>query len=295
MKIKTISLNVLKNILNALAVLAIAVVASLVFNGFTQLVKEQLYLSSIIGTIIYLTVILGLGTLYIKKVLKMNLSEVGLSFFSVKSMGKKNIFWSFFGILIPCLVLAIYFIFVPGSFVFNKNANVSQTIVFAVFQIGLRAGIGEEFLFRGILFRYMKKTLGTVAAVLIPSIVFGAIHIFNMTEFNAVDVIQLLIGGTAVAMMFSLIALKTGSLVPGMFLHSCWNILIIGSIFGIGDIVNGVENTSIIQYRLESANHLLTGGNFGIEVALPAIAVYVCACIFIFILIKKVNNNKPSM
>lgn len=89
MKIKTISLNVLKNILNALAVLAIAVVASLVFNGFTKLVKEQFYLSSIIGTIIYLTVILGLGILYIKKVLKMNLSEVGLSFFSVKSMGKK--------------------------------------------------------------------------------------------------------------------------------------------------------------------------------------------------------------
>lgn len=287
MKIKIIFLNILKNILNVIAILLIAVASSLVVNYLTLLVKDYFYLKTIGGTILYLVILLGLGILYIKKVLKMNLSDIGLSFFSVKSMDKKNIFWSFFGILIPCLVLAIYFIFVPGSFVVNKNANVLQTIVFAVFQIGLWAGIGEEFLFRGILFRYMKKTLGTVASVLIPSIVFGAIHIFNMTEFNAVDVIQLLIGGTAVAIMFSLIALKTDSLLPGMFLHSCWNILIIGSIFGIGDIVNGVENTSIIQYRLESANHLLTGGNFGIEVALPAIAVYICACAFIYILIKK--------
>lgn len=289
MKIKTISLNVLKNILNALAVLAIAVVASLVFNGFTQLVKEQFYLSSIIGTIIYLTVILGLGILYVKKVLKMNLSELGLSFSNVKSMGKKNIIWICFGLFIPCFVLMLYFVFVPGNFSFNENANIPHYLIYAIFSTGLWAGIGEEFLFRGILFRYMKKTLGTVAAVLIPSIIFGALHIFNMKDFNAVDVIQLLLGGTAVAMMFSLIALKTGSLVPGMFLHSCWNILIIGSIFGIGDIVNGRENDAIIQYRLISSNHLLTGGNFGVEVALPAIVTYICACVFL-LTVKSFNN-----
>lgn len=109
MKIKTISLNVLKNILNALVVLAIALVASLVFNGFTHLVKEQFYLSSIIGTIIYLTVILGLGILYVKKVLKMNLSELGLSFSNVKSMGKKNIIWICFDALFCCYTRKFFF------------------------------------------------------------------------------------------------------------------------------------------------------------------------------------------
>lgn len=58
---------------------------------------------------------------------------------------------------------------------------------------------------------------------------------------------------------------------------------------GIGDIVNGRENDVIIQYRLISSNHLLTGGNFGVEVALPAIATYICACVFL-LTVKSFNN-----
>ena len=293
-KTKTISLNILKNILNCIAALLIIIISSKVFQLICLLLKDHFYLISIAGTIIYLALILLIGCLYAKKVIKIDLSEFGLSFSSIKNMGIKNIFWAFFGLLIPCLVLFIYFVFIPGNFSFNENANLSRILVYAIFSTGLWAGIGEEFVFRGILFKYMQKTLGTVVAVLVPSIVFGAIHIMNMQEFNAIDVIQLLLGGTSVAILFSLIYIKSGSLIPGMFFHSCWNILIIGSIFGVGDIVNGIENNAIIQYRLKSSNHLLTGGNFGIEISLPAILIFISASIFLVYLIKKENKKQQT-
>lgn len=51
----------------------------------------------------------------------------------------------------------------------------------------------------------------------------------------------------------------------------CINILIIGGVFGTGDTVNGMANDSYIIIPIQSANKLLTGGNFGVEAALPGL------------------------
>lgn len=280
--------NILKNILNIAAVMTIFCASSIISSFIGDLFSKWFILQTILTTIIHLSLLLIFGSLYGKKVLKMDSSEVGLSFSTVKNLGKKNYFWIAFGLLIPCLVLAIFFLFIPGKFVLNNSAiNDSKellfTLIFALFNTGLSAGIGEEFIMRGLLFRYMKKTLGSVFAVIVPSVIFGLLHITNMHQFNIADVVQLIIGGTSVAIMLTLIAFKTDSLIPGMFFHTCWNILIIGSIFGVGEIVNGQANNALIQYHLSSANQLLTGGNFGIEVSLPAIIVYILVSIFLIL------------
>lgn len=284
---KNFWMNVLKNILNVLAVFGIYAGSSIIAQFAGNFFSDWFYLNIIVCTVLYLALLLGFGILYAKKVLKMDLNEIGISFSSAKKLGKENFTWGAVGFLIPCLVTVFYMVFIPGNFIAHKSTDVSGTVINAVFQIGLWAGIGEEFVMRGIIYRYMKRSFGTVASVLIPAILFALLHVGNMQEFNAIDFLQLLISGTAVAVMLSLMAEKTNSLYPGIFFHTFWNILIIGSVFGIGDIVNGVENSSIIQYRLSTSNHLLTGGNFGIEVALPAIVAYVGVSVFLFILIRK--------
>lgn len=284
-------LKALKNVLNVIAVLGIGVVASFGPQLTGKFLSDWYYADVIAGTVVYLALLIGLGALYAKKVLKMSPAETGFSSAALQKMGKKNILWVAGGILLPVLVLAFFAVFVPGTWLFNESADIPRSIVYAVFQVGLWAGIGEEFMMRGLIYRYMKKTLGTVAAVLVPSVVFALLHIGNMAECTAVDVIQLLTGGIAVAVMFTLIAEKTGSLIPGIFFHACWNILIIGELFGIGDIVNGAENASLFQYRLGTENHLLTGGNFGVEIALPAIAGYVIVCVVLLILLKRAEKD----
>lgn len=276
---KTTLLNILKNLLNVIAALAIVFVCTTISQLVGKLLSKWFYLNAIVSTIVYLGLFFTFGILYVKKVLKMDLTELGLSFSNLQKLGKKNALLVLAGVLIPGLVMAFYFIFVPGSFVISKDESVPRTLVYAIFQVGIWAGAGEEFVMRGIIFRYMKKTLGLLPAIIIPSIIFGLLHIPNMQQINAIDVILLIVAGTSVAIMFTLFTEKTGSLYSGMFVHALWNILIIGNIFGVGKIVNGIPNVSLIQFYPETTNHLLTGGDFGIEIALPAIIIYIITCV----------------
>ena len=73
--------------------------------------------------------------------------------------------------------------------------------------------------------------------------------------------------------------------------HTVWNTLIIGGVFGIGDIVNGLSNESYIIIPVKSTSKLLTGGNFGVEAALPAIVGFISAALLIGFLARKASKE----
>lgn len=152
----------------------------------------------------------------------------------------------------------------------------------------------KELVFRGMILRYMQRTLGLKAAVILPSLLFACAHIMNMESFNLTDLVLLILAGSSVAVMFTLFALKSDSIYPGAFAHAAWNTLIIGGIFGIGDTVNGMGNDSYIIIPIQSANKLLTGGNFGVEAALPAIIGYIAVALMIGFLVKKEGAKAKS-
>ena len=136
----------------------------------------------------------------------------------------------------------------------------------------------------------MKKTLGTTVAVIVPAILFACLHILNMTNFNLLDLILLILAGSSVSIMFTLFALESNSIWPGALAHSLWNLLIIGNVFGIGGIVNGEKNNSYIVIPVESTSTLLTGGNFGVEAALPAIIGYILVSVIVYMSLKKSDS-----
>ena len=160
-----------------------------------------------------------------------------------------------------------------------------------IFSFGITAGICEELIFRGMIFRYMQRTLGLKAAVILPSLLFACAHIMNMERFNLTDLVLLILAGSSVAAMFTLFALKSDSIYPGAFAHAAWNILIIGGVFGIGDTVNGMGNDSYLIIPIQSTNKLFAGGNFGVEVALPAIIGYMAVALLIGFLVKKESKK----
>lgn len=77
---------------------------------------------------------------------------------------------------------------------------------------------------------------------------------------------------------------------PGALAHTLWNFLIIGGVFGTGEIVNGMPNDSYIVIPVESTSKLLTSGNFGIEAALTSIAGYILAAACICM----IHKNKKT-
>lgn len=272
--------NIGKNILNIIAVLIIFIFSNEIGMIAAQIFDNH-YLALITNSVVYIAVLLLLGGLYSKKVLKMDMKEIGVS---KKGMSVKYLAMA---ILLPIVILLIYIFIIPGHIVKSEEKEIGIVLAYAILRIGINAGIGEEFCFRGLMFRYMKKTLGVKAAVIIPAVVFASLHITNMDTFHVVDLMLLLLAGSSVSVMFTMMALKSETIWVGALSHALWNILIIGGIFGIGDIVNGTANNAIIQIIPDSSNILLTGGNFGVEASIVAIIGYVLVAVICAKLGKK--------
>ena len=190
-------------------------------------------------------------------------------------------------IALPLTVLAFYAYVLPSKAYIAKPESFWISLIRGIFSFGITAGICEELVFRGMIFRYMQRTLGLKAAVILPSLLFACAHIMNMESFNLTDLVLLILAGSSVAAMFTLFALQSDSIYPGAFAHAAWNTLIIGGIFGIGDTVNGMGNDSYLIIPIQSTNKLLTGGNFGVEAALPAIIGYIIVALIIGFLVEK--------
>lgn len=276
---KTINL-IGKNIgVTVLSILVLIIGA--IVEGLVQECFSGQYLRLVIPAFVRIAVTVALARFVSSKLLKMSAKELGLK---LKKMDVKLFLIS---IALPLTVLVFYAYILPSKAYIAKPGSFWISLIRGIFSFGITAGICEELIFRGMIFRYMQRTLGLKAAVILPSLLFACAHIMNMERFNLTDLVLLILAGSSVAVMFTLFALKTASIYPGAFAHTVWNTLIIGGIFGIGDTVNGMGNDSYLIIPIQSTNKLLTGGNFGVEATLPAIIGYMAVALLIGFLVKK--------
>ena len=267
-------LNVGKNI--GVIVLSIIVFSlGLLMQGLCINIFSDYYLQLIIPSIIRIAATLFLAWLVSSKLLKIDAKELGLK------IGKTDIKLVLISLALPVLVLAFYAYILPGKAYIARPGELLKSLITALFSVGITAGICEELVFRGMIFRYMKKTLGIKTAFIVPAILFACLHIMNMETFDVTDLILLIMAGSSVAVMFTVFAHRSDSIFPGALAHTLWNTLIIGGLFGVGEIVNGAANNSYVIIPVISSSKLLTGGNFGVEAAIPAIIGYIFVTILI--------------
>ncbi len=272
--------DIMKNIGVIGLALGVFIVGSIGGN-IIQPIFANYYLALIVPCIVRSVLTIALAGFVFSKFLKINPDELGIK---LKMIDVK---WIIIAVALPSLVLAFYAYLLNGDAHIAGDRPFLEYLVYAVFGVGIPAGINEELAFRGMIFRYMKKTLGVKIAVVVPAVLFACLHISNMQTFDLTDLILLILAGSSVSIMFTLMALDSDSIYPGALAHTLWNTLIIGGIFGVGEIVNGASNDSFIVISIESANKLLTGGNFGIEAAVPAIAGYIIVSVIGFIFYKR--------
>lgn len=277
-------MKILKNI----GVIALAIFVFLVgqlVQGLFYKFFSDYYLKIIIPCIARIIVTVVLAWIVSSKILKLSPEELGIKY------KKIDIRLVILSVVLPLAVLVFYAFVLPGKAYVAKEGKLVASIVSGFFEVGISAGITEEVVFRGMIFRYMKKTLGVKPAIIIPAVLFASVHIMNMQTFDLTDLILLLLAGSSVAVMFTSMALKSGTIYPGALAHTMWNTLIIGGIFGIGEIVNGTANDSYTIIPIESGSKLLTGGNFGVEAALPGIIGYIIVSIIVFLFVKAQDNE----
>jgi len=138
-----------------------------------------------------------------------------------------------------------------------------------VFAGAVISGVVEEILFRGILFRIAEQVLGTWLALLISALLFGLLHLFNPNATWVAAIAIALEAGILLAAAYVL----TRRLWLAIGVHFAWNFTQ-GGIFGVA--VSGNQAAGLLQATL-TGPELLSGGEFGAEASIFAVAVCLAA------------------
>jgi len=135
----------------------------------------------------------------------------------------------------------------------------------ALLMVGLGAGIGEEIICRGVLFRIVEEGLGSWWALVVSALFFGAAHIANpgATLWSSAAI------AIEAGLLFGMIYHLTRSLPLCMGLHAAWNFAQ-GTIYGIP--VSGTPADGwLVSTR--SGPDWLSGGVFGAEASVVALGL----------------------
>jgi hypothetical protein len=143
--------------------------------------------------------------------------------------------------------------------------------------VSILAGVGEELAFRGALFRIVEEGFGTTSALVTSAVVFGLLHALNpgatIVSTTAIAIEAGILLGAAYAL--------TRNLWFPIGLHFGWNFTE-GGIFGVS-VSGGPTGKGVFSVAL-AGHRLLTGGSFGPEASVVAIAVCLAAGVVLLVL-----------
>lgn len=256
--------KIIAGIAGSLAILIMAqLLSQLPALGLTRL-SLPAFLANAVAGICYAGIAFFLLKLFARRILHCPLSSLGIPRFCIRGR------WLAVAVLLPVAVTAFFFL-LPGTFLpADMTLNQALTSLSAgVFFTGLAAGIVEELVFRGVIMHLLAGKTGWRAAIFFPSLLFGLVHLPG-AGLSLRDSLQVLAAGTLAGIMFSLVA-RASSVWNSAAVHALWNIVVLGGFLHIG---KSPDSWSLVSYILKTDSFLLTGGTFGLEASLAAIAGY---------------------
>lgn len=155
-----------------------------------------------------------------------------------------------------------------------RGVRTDPSLLVIPLAISVGAGVIEEVLFRGVIFRIVESSLGTWIALTISALLFGAVHINNPNATAMGAIAIMLEAGIMLAGAY----LLTRRLWLPIGIHIAWNVTQ-GGIFSVP--VSGIALTGLIDGTL-SGPEWLTGGYFGAEASI--VAVIVCLSLAVWLL-----------
>ena len=201
-------------------------------------------------------------------------------FISIKQ-GWRELAWGLVGgVVMISLMLGILLMMGEYRFV---SVRPSMAIVWG-FLLFVAVALGEEILVRGVFQRLIARRYGMGWAILIPSFLFAAMHLFN-PSIAVLPIINIFLAGV----MFGVITYKTSNLWAAIGLHTTWNFTM-GNIYGIEvsgiDLGQGFIHTQLVQETM------MNGGAFGLEggYLCTLLLILVIGAVLLFVKQKKLSN-----
>ena len=149
----------------------------------------------------------------------------------------------------------------------------------------MMAAVGEEVLFRGVMFRIVERATGTTIALLVSALFFGLSHLANpeATLFSS------LIIAIEAGLLLGLAYAVSRNLWFPIGIHFAWNFTE-GGIFGAsgsGPVQHGLVNMTF------SGPDWITGGSLGLDNSLVAVALCIALAVAFALLARKEGNWAP--
>lgn len=263
-------------ILLALATLVLSQTLASLIGTVPVIIGAPAAIGNVIAGILYPIFTILIVKLLCKKILKISMEDCKLPKFSLKPV------WCIAAIIMPCMVSAA-FLLTSGHFENNAydTLKVLEITTGAVFFYGIGTGIVEEVMFRGVIMTVLENRFNKCVAVIAPSVLFGMIHIIGR-DLNLLSIVQLIIAGSIVGILFSLVTYESGNVWNSAIIHAVWNMIIIELHIG-----TDADEFSIYNYILETDSVLITGGEFGIEASVISILAYFIFIVVALVLMKK--------
>lgn len=167
---------------------------------------------------------------------------------------------------------------------FNGLAGVAPMLLLAIV-----AGVGEELLFRGVVFRVLEDSAGTAGALIVSAALFGLMHAANPGATALSTIAIALEAGVMLAAAYA----WSRSLWLPIGIHIAWNFTE-GGVYG-ASVSGGKMSQGLIAVALpRTASPLVTGGAFGPEASLTAVVLCLGLGIVFLIAARGAGRWRPA-
>lgn len=234
----------------------ISVVIGLSQAALTLLFGDVNPAISVLLALLTALIVLGAYTLFVRLLEQRPVSEL-----STKGAARELVTGIAIGAGLMTIIVAL--LWVLGYYrVIQVN---SLSAMLPMLALAITSGVTEEVLFRGIFFRLLEKGAGSIIALAVTSLFFGLVHLANPNASLLAALAIALEAGIMLGAAFML----TRRLWLAIGIHFAWNFAQ-GGIFGVP--VSGISLPGWLQPRIQGPQ-LLTGGEFGVEASLLALAL----------------------
>ena len=186
------------------------------------------------------------------------------------------------------LVVVLLLVTGTGSLKFGQVNLQSLIFVLAIIPFWILQGGTEELVTRGWLFPAVSAKSNIFIGILISSVLFGALHLFN-PGVTVLSIVNIILDG--IFACFLMLKYDNMWVLAGM--HGAWN-FVQGNIYGIQVSGQGAS-TSILNYSSQSSVDLLSGGAFGAEGSIFSSIVLIGCIAYLYWSLKKENRLPQAL
>lgn len=235
-----------------------------------ELLDGNLEILSLLSTVFAIL----LCFLWVKIIEKRKISSLGLK--------RDKFFIKFikgFGIGVLLFSSLVFIMYIFGVINLEQGINVGVKFIPSILIIipgWIIQSSSEEIISRGWLMHVVGAKYKPIIGLIVSSIVFGLLHIFN-PNVNILSMSNLILTGV----MFGLYVIYTQDIWGVCGLHAAWNFSQ-SNIFGFNVSGMEIESGSLFKFSLDGPN-ILTGGSFGPEASiLSTVIMFVVIIILAF-------------